>query len=160
MEIRDEYVGYPPCSSWSSDDSRDGQEGSMARWERLPGGLGRPTTAGRAKGTRSQRPFTELSIVLGASRIFPAHQRIVLRVLDAPERKVNVELGPAEMAWGRSLDARDLCNGGVPEPGEGVKRKEVLLAIHKQPEPVLGDVCQLNSRNARSRPRGFHLLVP
>ena len=81
-------------------------------------------------------------------------------MFDAPERKINVEFGPVEMACGRSLDARKLCNGGVPEPGEGVKRKEVLLAIHEEPETVLGDVCELNPRNARSRPRGFHLLGP
>jgi hypothetical protein len=51
-------------------------------------------------------------------------------VFDAPERKIDVELGPVEMACGRSLDARELCNGGVSEPREGVKRKKVLLAIH------------------------------
>jgi hypothetical protein len=79
--------------------------------------------------------------LLGASRTCPAHERIVLRVLDASERKVNVEVGPAEVAHGRPLDSGELGNGGVSEPGEGVKRKEVLLAIYEQPEAVVGDVC-------------------
>jgi hypothetical protein len=105
-----------------------------------------------------QRPA--LPVLLRSLRAHPAHKRIVVRVFDALERKIDVELRPVEMVCSRSLDAGKLRDGSVPEPRKVIEGKEMLPAVHEQPEPVLGNVRELNSRSAQSTPRGFHLLVP
>ena len=59
----------------------------------------------------------------------------------------------------RPGDVQQLFHGGLLKPGEFLERKEQLFIGQEQPEAVLRDVGDLNSRNVLAKRRGFHSHV-
>jgi len=64
-------------------------------------------------------------------------------------------------AGGRGLlHIHELPHGGVLKPGEFFEGNKEFVGSGSQPNAVLGDVCDFNSRNAFVMSDGFHLRAP
>jgi hypothetical protein len=81
-------------------------------------------------------------------------------MLDRLDRQINVEFRPVEVLGLRPRDPQQLTDGSVEEPRELLEGDEQLSLIQQEPEPVAGDVGDLNAESGPSTPCGFHLLSP
>jgi len=59
----------------------------------------------------------------------------------------------------RPGDVQKLFYGGLLKPREFLERKKQLFIGQEQPESVLRDVGDFNSRNVLAKRRGFHSHV-
>jgi hypothetical protein len=82
---------------------------------------------------------------LASSKGFSTHEREILRAVDALQGQVHIELGPAKVIRGRSLDEGQLSDGGVPEPRELGEGEVSLPPVHGEPDPEPRYVRQFNA---------------
>lgn len=54
----------------------------------------------------------------------------------------------------------EFAHGGVLKPGEFFEGNKEFGVSGRQPDSVLGDVCDFNSRNGFTMSDGFHLSAP
>jgi len=55
---------------------------------------------------------------------------------DGLDVKIDVEVGPVEMMWLRTLDMEDRAHGCVLKPRELLECEEVLRFVQQQPKSV------------------------
>jgi hypothetical protein len=75
-------------------------------------------------------------------------------------RKINIKIGPIQMAAVPKLDVADLLDIGALEPRELLKGEKVLAIVEKYPKTMLRDVCNLRCRNAFSTLCRSHSYAP
>ena len=59
--------------------------------------------------------------------------------------KIDVELGPIEVVWLRTLDMKDRAHGRVSEPREVPECQEVLGFVQQHPKAVRGNAEDFNA---------------
>jgi hypothetical protein len=75
---------------------------------------------------------------------------------DALNVKVNVQIGPVEMAVGNQFHMKDFPDRRILEPREQMERQEGLLVVDEHPDAMAGDICDLNRRSVVATLRGSH----
>jgi hypothetical protein len=60
------------------------------------------------------------------------------------ERKVNIQIGPVQMAAVQEFHVQNLSDRRISEPWKTVMRKKILPIVDKEPDSVLIDVADLN----------------
>jgi hypothetical protein len=76
------------------------------------------------------------------------------------DREVNIKLRPIKVMRSRQLNIEEWVNRNVTEPGKVLERYKQLSVATQEPEAVFRDIRNLNSRNALSKPCGFHFHAP
>lgn len=83
------------------------------------------------------------------------HQRITLRVFNGLNRQVNIQLRPEQMPRVGALHILHRIHRRAAEPRELHKGKKQLALPQHEPQPMLGDVSDLNLQSAAARLYGY-----
>jgi len=67
-------------------------------------------------------------------------QRVLVRVVETLQLKINVQLGPVEIAVVKQLHVEDVGYLGLSEPGIHLVIEKILPAADKDPDPVRRNV--------------------
>jgi hypothetical protein len=75
-------------------------------------------------------------------------ERETIRLFNGLKAKVDVKLGPVEVAWGWLLHRKNPIQWLVLEPRKVLIREEQLLVSGQEPDTMGRDVGYFNARNA------------
>ena len=65
-------------------------------------------------------------------------------MFDGVDGQIDIEIRPVEVSRARPLEPKYGLDRSALEPWEVLEGKEQLVIVQQQPEPVLGDVRDLN----------------